>query len=50
MTADERFESLLDDLSGFYRSWLVYLGLELGLIAALRRAADSGLNAADLAV
>jgi SAM-dependent methyltransferase len=49
MTVDERFEDLLDDLSGFYRSWLVYLGLELELIAGLHAAGERGLTAAELA-
>lgn len=48
MSVDERFEDLLDDLSGFYRSWLVYLGLELELIATLHAAGDRGLTADEL--
>lgn len=49
MTVDERFEDLLGDLSGFYRSWLVYLGLELELLATLHGAADRGLTAEEVA-
>ncbi|MBA2253498.1 MAG: class I SAM-dependent methyltransferase [Chloroflexi bacterium] len=49
MTVDDRFEGLLDDLSGFYRSWLIYLGLELELIAALHRAAGTGRTVEELA-
>ena len=37
MTVDERFEDLLDDISGFYRSWLVYIGLELDLLETMAR-------------
>jgi len=48
MSMDDRFADLLDDLSGFYRSWIVYLGIETGLIAALRDASH-GLLVADLA-
>lgn len=36
MSLDDRADELLDDLAGFYRSWLIYLGIETGLIAALR--------------
>lgn len=45
---DDRFEELLADLAGFYRSWLVYLGLETGLLAALRDA-SGGLSTPQLA-
>lgn len=43
------FDDLLASLGGFYRSWLIYLGLELGLFEALRQAGDEGLTPADLA-
>lgn len=49
MTLDDRFAELLGDLSGFYRSWLVYLGLEQRLIHVLSAAGDAGLGAADVA-
>jgi SAM-dependent methyltransferase len=50
MPLDDRFDDLVASLGGFYRSWLVYLGLELGLFAALREAGDGGLSPADLAL
>src|SRR5436189_4563996 len=31
MALDDRFDDLIASLGGFHRSWLVYLGLELGL-------------------
>jgi SAM-dependent methyltransferase len=43
------FDDLLASLGGFYRSWLIYLGLELGLFEALRRAGDDGMTPAELA-
>jgi ubiquinone/menaquinone biosynthesis C-methylase UbiE len=43
------FDDLLTSMGGFYRSWLIYLGLELGLFAALRTAGDAGLAPAALA-
>ena len=49
MTLDDRFEDLVTSLGGFYRSWVVHLGLELGLFAALRRAGGAGLTPAALA-
>lgn len=49
VTAEDRFEELLGDVSGFYRSWLVYLGLELGLLAALARESSEGVSAPQLA-
>ena len=49
MATDDPFDDLLDSLGGFYRSWLVYLGLELGLFEALRGAGDAGLTPAELA-
>lgn len=48
MSEDDRFAELLDDLTGFYRSWVIYLGIETGLIATLGEASD-GLTVADLA-
>jgi SAM-dependent methyltransferase len=50
MATSDPFDDLLDSLGGFYRSWLVYLGLELGLFDALRRAGDAGLAPGELAV
>lgn len=49
MGPDDRFDDLIASLGGFYRSWLIYLGLELGLFARLREAGDDGLAPADLA-
>jgi SAM-dependent methyltransferase len=49
MRLDDRFDELIDTLSGFHRTWLVYLGVELGLFAQLRAAGRQGLNPAELA-
>lgn len=49
MRLDDRFDELIETLSGFHRTWIVYLGLELGLFARLRAAGLQGLSAADLA-
>lgn len=49
MQLDDRFEELVDSLTGFHRTWLVYLGVELGLFAALRAGGEDGVTAADLA-
>ena len=45
----DRFDDLIASLGGFYRSWLIYVGLELGLFAALRRAGSTGLTTQELA-
>ena len=39
MALDDRFDDLIASLGGFHRSWLVYLGLELGLFARSARPA-----------
>lgn len=49
MPPDDRFEQFAEDLGGFYRSWVIYLGLELGLFARVRDAGDAGITPADLA-
>ncbi len=49
MRLDDRFEELVASLGGFYRTWYVFVGLELGLFDALRDAGAAGLTAADLA-
>lgn len=49
MDLDARFDDLVATLGGFHRSWLVYLGLELGLFDRLRAAGPGGLRPADLA-
>jgi SAM-dependent methyltransferase len=48
MSLDDRFDDLVTSLGGFYRAWVIQLGLELGLFAALRDA-DRGLTPAELA-
>jgi SAM-dependent methyltransferase len=49
MSIDDRFDELAASLGGFYRTWAVYLGLELGLFAKLREAGSDGLTPAELA-
>jgi SAM-dependent methyltransferase len=49
MGRDDRFDELAQSLGGFYRSWVIYLGLELGLFATIRDAGSSGIAPADLA-
>ena len=49
MRLDDRFDDLVASLGGFYRSWLVYVGLELGLFRRLHEAGASGMTPADLA-
>jgi SAM-dependent methyltransferase len=49
MRIDDRFDDLVASLGGFYRTWYVYVGLELGLLARLREAGPDGLSAAELA-
>jgi len=49
MVHNDRFEELAASVGGFYRSWVIYLGLELGLFARIRAAESAGLSAADLA-
>jgi len=49
MASDDRFEELAQDLGGFYRSWLIYLGLELGLFPRIRAAGAAGITPAELA-
>jgi SAM-dependent methyltransferase len=49
MDLDARFDDLVASLAGFHSAWLVYLGLELGLFAELRRSGDHGLTTAALA-
>ncbi len=49
MGHDDRFDDLIASLGGFHRTWLVYLGLELGLFAAIRAAGRAGVTPADLA-
>jgi SAM-dependent methyltransferase len=49
MGHDDRFDDLIASLGGFHRSWLIYLGLELGLFSRLRSAGPGGLTPAELA-
>ena len=49
MGHDDRYDDLISSLGGFYRSWLVDLGIELGLFARVRAAGAAGVSTADLA-
>jgi len=49
MRLDDRFDDLVASLGGFYRTWYVFTGLELGLFDALRDAGTVGLTAGELA-
>jgi SAM-dependent methyltransferase len=49
MGHDDRFDDISESLGGFYRSWVIYLGLELGLFSAVRAAGANGIGAAELA-
>ncbi|HET9344269.1 MAG TPA: class I SAM-dependent methyltransferase [Candidatus Limnocylindrales bacterium] len=48
-TAGDRFDELAQRLGGFYLSWVVYLGLELGLFQRIRAAGRDGLPPSSLA-
>lgn len=49
MRMDEQHDELIAALGGFYRTWIVYLGVELGLFHAIRAAGPTGITTADLA-
>ncbi len=49
MPLDDRFDDLVASLTGFYRAWVIQLGIELGLFARLREAGANGLTRAELA-
>jgi len=49
MGQNDRFDELAASVGGFYRSWVIYLGLELGLFARIRAAGGTGLTASELA-
>jgi SAM-dependent methyltransferase len=49
MGRNDRFEELAASVGGFYRTWVVYLGLELGLFSRIRAAGATGLDAVELA-
>lgn len=44
MRHDDHFDDLIASLGGFHRTWLAYLGLELGLFAAVRSAGSAGIS------
>ncbi|MEP6639142.1 MAG: class I SAM-dependent methyltransferase [Chloroflexota bacterium] len=50
MALDDRFDDLIASLGGFHRTWLVYLGIELGLLTRIRAAGAAGINPEELAV
>jgi SAM-dependent methyltransferase len=45
----DRFDELAQGLGGFYLSWVIYLGLELGLFARIRSAGADGIAPGELA-
>ena len=49
MPIDERFDDLVASLGGFHRTWLIYLGIELGLFEGVRTAGAAGITPGDLA-
>ena len=49
MGHDDRYDDLIASLGGFHRSWLIYLGIELGLFERLHAAGLAGLTTAELA-
>src|SRR6478735_2138764 len=49
MPLDDRFDDLVASLGGFHRSWLVYLGIDLGLFEQIRAAGAAGLTPDELA-
>jgi len=49
VSIDDRFDELVTALSGFYQTWVVYLGLELGFFSALRASDPGGLTPDELA-
>jgi SAM-dependent methyltransferase len=46
---DDRFEELVGALGGFYRTWFIFVGLEVGLLRAVRDAGEAGLTPDELA-
>lgn len=50
MRIDDRFDDLVASLGGFYRTWYVVSGLELGLFARLREAGSDGMAVDELAL
>lgn len=49
MGHEDRFDDLIASLGGFHRSWLIYLGIELGLFERIRDAGPGGITPNDLA-
>lgn len=49
MSLDDRFDLLIDSLAGFHRTWIVHLGLELGLLDRIRSAGEAGIAPDELA-
>lgn len=49
MHLDEQHDDVIAALGGFYRTWIAYLGIELGFFHALRSAGATGLSAEELA-
>jgi SAM-dependent methyltransferase len=49
MGHEDRFDDLVASLAGFHRSWLIYLGIELGLFARIRQSGRDGITPAALA-
>ena len=49
MSLDDRFDDMVASLGGFYKTWYVFVGLELGLLACLRGAGASGMAVDELA-
>jgi SAM-dependent methyltransferase len=50
MRLDDRYDDLISALGGFYGTWLVFLGVDLGFFRALRAAGDAGLTVDELAL
>ncbi len=49
MTLDDRFDELVAALTGFYDTWVVFIGLELRFFSALRNAGADGMTPDELA-
>lgn len=49
MGHDDRFDDLIASLGSFHRTWLIYLGIDLGLFAQIRAAGESGITPEALA-
>src|SRR4029079_4642630 len=49
MGGNDRFEELAATVGGFYRSWVIYLGLELGLFPRIPAAGRHGIETDALA-